>query len=174
MDWRETLSQVHQRRGNFSVTEVTELLSNILPILDYIHAHHIIHRDIKPDNIIVRAIDGQPVLIDFGIVKEAVATMINSNGKTAYSIAWGTPGYMPSEQAAGRPVYSSDLYSLGLTAVFLLTGKTPQYLEIDPHTGKFSGVKKFLILILILLVLLIALFAFIRRIASHSKKCWLP
>ncbi|XHU96658.1 MAG: protein kinase [cyanobacterium endosymbiont of Rhopalodia gibba] len=132
----ETLSQVHQRRGNFSVTEVTELLSNILPILDYIHAHHIIHRDIKPDNIIVRAIDGQPVLIDFGIVKEAVATMINSNGKTAYSIAWGTPGYMPSEQAAGRPVYSSDLYSLGLTAVFLLTGKTPQYLEIDPHTGE--------------------------------------
>ncbi|BAP16931.1 serine/threonine protein kinase [cyanobacterium endosymbiont of Epithemia turgida isolate EtSB Lake Yunoko] len=132
----ETLSQVHQRRGNFSVTGVTELLSNILPILDYIHAHHIIHRDIKPDNIIIRAIDGQPVLIDFGIVKEAVATMINSNGKTAYSIAWGTPGYMPSEQAAGRPVYSSDLYSLGLTAVFLLTGKTPQYLDIDPHTGE--------------------------------------
>jgi serine/threonine-protein kinase len=137
-EWIEgdTLSQVHQRRGNFSVTEVTELLSNILPILDYIHAHHIIHRDIKPDNIIIRAIDGQPVLIDFGIVKESVATMINSNGKTAYSIAWGTPGYMPSEQAAGRPVYSSDLYSLGLTAVFLLTGKTPQYLEIEPYTGE--------------------------------------
>ncbi|BBA79537.1 serine/threonine protein kinase [cyanobacterium endosymbiont of Rhopalodia gibberula] len=132
----ETLSQVHQRRGNFSGTEVRELLSKILPILDYIHAHHIIHRDIKPDNIILRAIDGQPVLIDFGIVKDAVATMINSNGKTAYSIAWGTPGYMPSEQAAGRPVYSSDLYSLGLTAVFLLTGKTPQYLEIDSHTGE--------------------------------------
>ncbi|WGT67506.1 serine/threonine protein kinase [cyanobacterium endosymbiont of Epithemia clementina EcSB] len=132
----ETLSQVHQKRGNFSVTEVRELLCNILPILDYIHAHHIIHRDIKPDNIIIRATDGQPVLIDFGIVKEAVATMMNSNGKTAYSIAWGTPGYMPSEQAAGRPVYSSDLYSLGLTAVFLLTGKTPQYLEIDPHTGE--------------------------------------
>lgn len=132
----ETLSQVHQRRGNFSATEVRELLSSILPILDYIHAYRIIHRDIKPDNIIIRATDGRPVLIDFGIVKEAVATMINSNGKTAYSIALGTPGYMPSEQAAGRPVYSSDLYSLGLTAVFLLTGKTPQYLETDPHTGE--------------------------------------
>ena len=132
----ETLSQVHQRRGNLSATEVREVLSSILPILDYIHAYRIIHRDIKPDNIIIRATDGQPVLIDFGIVKEAVATMINSDGKTAYSIALGTPGYMPSEQAAGRPVYSSDLYSLGLTAVFLLTGKTPQYLETDPHTGE--------------------------------------
>ncbi|MDV2998674.1 MAG: hypothetical protein N5P05_000280 [Chroococcopsis gigantea SAG 12.99] len=45
------------------------------------------------------------------------------------------------EQAAGRPVYSSDLYSLGLTAIFLLTGKTPQYLETDSQTGKSSGKK---------------------------------
>ncbi|WP_324127087.1 protein kinase domain-containing protein [Cyanobacterium sp. uoEpiScrs1] len=137
-EWIEgkTLSQIHQRQGNFSVGKVKKLLNNILPILDYIHSHHIIHRDIKPDNIIIRATDGQPVLIDFGIVKEAVATIVNGNGKTAYSVALGTPGYMPSEQAAGRPVYSSDLYSLGLTAVFLLTGKTPQCLDIDPHTGE--------------------------------------
>ncbi|HAC66146.1 MAG TPA: serine/threonine protein kinase [Cyanothece sp. UBA12306] len=132
----ETLTQIHQRRGNFSENEVREILINILPILDYIHSHRIIHRDLKPDNIIIRHSDGQPVLIDFGIVKEAVATQINSHGKTAYSVALGTPGYMPSEQAAGRPVYSSDIYSLGLTAVFLLTGKTPQYLETDLQTGE--------------------------------------
>ncbi|ACK64542.1 serine/threonine protein kinase [Rippkaea orientalis PCC 8801] len=132
----ETLSQIYQQRGNFSEQEVKDLLIRILPILDYIHNHHIIHRDIKPDNIIIRDSDRQPVLIDFGIVKEAVATQMNMDGKTPYSIALGTPGYMPPEQAAGRPVYSSDLYSLGLTAVFLLTGKTPQYLPTDLQTGE--------------------------------------
>ncbi len=138
----ETLTQIHQRRGNFSEREVRELLINILPILNYIHTNRIIHRDIKPDNIIIRASDGQPVLIDFGIVKEAVATVMNGNGKTAYSIALGTPGYMSSEQAAGRPIYASDLYSLGLTAVFLLTGKTPQYLETDLQTGEILWPKE--------------------------------
>ncbi|MEA5535932.1 protein kinase domain-containing protein [Crocosphaera sp. XPORK-15E] len=132
----ETLTQIHQRQGNLSETQIREILMGILPVLDYIHSRRIIHRDIKPDNIIMRASDGKPVLIDFGIVKEAVATVVNPNGQTAYSVALGTPGYMASEQAAGRPVYSSDLYSLALTAVFLLTGKTPQYLDTDPHTGE--------------------------------------
>ena len=102
----------------------------------FIHERRIIHRDIKPDNIILRNSDGKPVLIDFGIIKEAMGTVVNPDGRSAYSIALGTPGYMSSEQAAGRPVYSSDLYSLGLTAIFLLTGKTPQYLESDPRTGE--------------------------------------
>jgi len=91
---------------------------------------------VKPDNIILRNSDNLPVLIDFGVMKEAVATLLDPTGKSAYSIALGTPGYMASEQAAGRPVFSSDLYSLGLTAIFLLTGKTPQYLETDSRTGE--------------------------------------
>lgn len=137
-EWIEgdTLTQVHRQRGNLPTQEVKSILMGVLPVLDYLHNRSIIHRDIKPDNIIMRASDGKPVLIDFGIVKEAMASAVNFDGKTAYSVALGTPGYMAPEQGAGRPVYSSDLYSLALTAVFLLTGKTPQYLATDPHNGE--------------------------------------
>ena len=137
-EWIEgfTLTQKHQQQGNFSSEEIEALLIGLLPVLEFIHQRRIIHRDIKPDNIILRAIDNKPVLIDFGIIKEAMGTVVNPDGRSAYSIALGTPGYMSSEQAAGRPVYSSDLYSLGLTAIFLLTGKTPQYLESDARTGE--------------------------------------
>jgi serine/threonine-protein kinase len=137
-EWIEgiTLSQKHQQQGNLSEAEVRQILLELLSVLDYVHSRNIVHRDIKPDNIILRASDGKPVLIDFGIVKEAIATAVNFSAKTPYSAILGTPGYMASEQAAGRPVYSSDLYSLGLTAIFLLTGKTPQYLASDPHTGE--------------------------------------
>jgi serine/threonine protein kinase len=132
-EWIEgiTLSQKHQREGNLSEAEVETILRELLPVLDYIHGQGIIHRDIKPDNIILRASDGKPVLIDFGIVKEV--NNINGGNKT---VPLGTPGYMASEQIAGHPVFSSDLYSLGLTAIFLLTGKIPQYLTSHPKTGE--------------------------------------
>jgi serine/threonine protein kinase, bacterial len=132
----ETLAQKWQRQGNLSGAEVTRILAQILPVLDFIHARKIVHRDIKPDNIILRKGDLLPVLIDFGAVKEAMATTVRHNSNSAFSAAIGTPGYMSSEQAAGRPLYSSDLYSLGLTAIFLLTGKSPQELEINPQTGE--------------------------------------
>ena len=131
-----TLGQAQEQRGNFSSTAVEELLLGILPILDFIHQRRIIHRDIKPDNIILRQSDGQPILIDFGIIKETMGTLVNPDGRSAYSVAIGTPGYMAPEQAAGRPVFSSDLYSLGLTAIFLVTGKSPQYLKSDSRTGE--------------------------------------
>ena len=139
-EWIEglTLTQKHEQIGNFASDTVQDLLINLLPVLDYVHQRRIIHRDIKPDNIIMRDRDGKPILIDFGIIKEAIGTLVNPDGKSAYSIALGTPGYMASEQAAGRPVYSSDLYSLGLTAIFLLTGKTPQYLKTDTYSGEIQ------------------------------------
>ncbi|QLE55156.1 serine/threonine-protein kinase [Nostoc sp. TCL26-01] len=137
-EWIEgdTLTAKIQQQGLLSESSVREILINILPVLEYIHGKRIIHRDIKPDNIILRHRDGKPVLIDFGAVRESMGTVVNSQGLPTSSIVIGTPGYMPSEQAAGRPVYSSDLYSLGMTAIYLLTGKQPQDLETDSHSGE--------------------------------------
>lgn len=134
----DTLRQRMAATGKFSESAVRELLNQILPIIETVHQYQIIHRDIKPDNIILRKRDGKPVLIDFGAVKESMATVINSQGQTARSIVIGTAGYMAPEQSAGRPVYSSDLYSLGLTAIYLLTGKTPAELNTDPLSGRMD------------------------------------
>ncbi|WP_265263926.1 serine/threonine-protein kinase [Spirulina subsalsa] len=115
--------------------EARQILLDLLPVLTYIHNQGIIHRDIKPDNIILRQSDQKPVLIDFGAVRETMGLDINSRGSTTSSIVIGTPGFMPSEQAAGRPIFSSDLYSLALTIVCLLTGKLPPDLT-DPQTSE--------------------------------------
>ena len=132
----ETLAAKHQAEGNLESWQVQKILVQLLPVLDYLHQRRIVHRDLKPENIIIRNSDRLPVLIDFGAVKEAMSTQANHNNSSSLSISIGTPGYMSSEQAAGRPVYSSDLYSLGLTAIFLLTGKSPQDLVTDPQTGE--------------------------------------
>jgi serine/threonine protein kinase, bacterial len=136
-EWIEgpTLGQQVSGEGRLSDAAVRTLLDRLLPVLEYVHSKRIVHRDIKPDNIIARLSDNLPVLIDFGAVREAMATQVASSGHAASSIVIGTPGFMSSEQAAGRPVYSSDLYSLGLTAIYALTGKIPQELDTDPHTG---------------------------------------
>ncbi|MFM2313041.1 MAG: hypothetical protein RLZZ04_2317 [Cyanobacteriota bacterium] len=137
-EWIEglTLDQYWKQEGNLHRDEVRQILIQILPVLDYVHSRRIIHRDIKPENIILRQGDRLPFLIDFGAVKEAIATEVNDNSQSKYSASIGTPGYMSSEQAAGRPIYSSDLYSLGLTAIFLLTGLSPNELETDPRNGE--------------------------------------
>jgi serine/threonine-protein kinase len=132
----ETLTEKLQKQGVLGESAVREILVNLLPILDYVHTKRIVHRDIKPDNIILRHRDGKPVLIDFGAVRETMGTVMNSQGNPTSSIVIGTPGYMPSEQAAGCPVYSSDLYSLGLTEIYLLTGKLAQELETNSRTGE--------------------------------------
>ncbi len=130
----ETLTKKLRQEGTISETSVKEILINILPVLEYIHSKRIVHRDIKPDNILIRYSDRKPVLIDFGAVKETMQTVVAP--ESTRSIVIGTPGFMPSEQTAGRPVYSSDLYSLGLTAIYLLTGKMPQELPNNPSTGE--------------------------------------
>lgn len=136
-EWIEgdTLAQKLKKEGLLQENKVREILEQTLNVIDYIHQKTIIHRDIKPDNIILRQKDGKPVLIDFGAVKETMGTTLDSQGNSTHSIVVGTPGFMASEQLAGRPVYASDLYSLGLTAIFLLTGKLPQELATDPGTG---------------------------------------
>ncbi|MGC1394363.1 MAG: protein kinase [Coleofasciculaceae cyanobacterium] len=133
----DTLTKKVEKQGRLPEHEVKQILVSLLPVLDYVHGRQMVHRDIKPDNIIIRSRDNLPVLIDFGAVKEAMNTVVNDPRNSAQSMVIGTPGYMPSEQAGGRPNFASDLYSLGLTAIFLLTGKIPQELETDARTGEF-------------------------------------
>ncbi|WP_414589365.1 protein kinase domain-containing protein [Scytonema sp. PCC 10023] len=131
----QTLASKLQEQGLMGESAVKEILTSILPVLEYVHSKGIVHRDIKPDNILIRHADGKPVLIDFGAVKETVGTLISSSLNSTQSIVIGTPGFMASEQSVGRPMFASDIYSLALTAIYLLTGKTPQELTADPATG---------------------------------------
>jgi serine/threonine-protein kinase len=132
-----TLKQEVQSKGAFNESRSREILLSLLSVLESVHSHGIIHRDIKPDNIIIRKHDDKPVLIDFGAVKEIVSNRLDSDGSPTSSIRIGSPGFMPLEQAAGKPVFASDLYSLAATTVYLLTGKSPQALT-DPATGEIS------------------------------------
>ncbi len=132
----QTLKDWIQTAGAQDEVTVKTLLIHILPILAQVHESGIIHRDIKPDNIMLR--DQMPVLIDFGAVKEVVGTVIASEGQVASTVVIGTPGFMAPEQAKGHPLPVSDLYSLGLTAIYLLTGQSPLELPFDAQTGELQ------------------------------------
>ena len=115
----------------FSELEVSQFLRSLLPVLAQIHSRGIIHRDISPENIMLRSSDQLPVLIDFGVVKE-LATRFQSSKPESVATTVGKFGYAPSEQMqTGRAYPSSDLYSLAVTSVVLLTGKEPQQLFDD-------------------------------------------
>ncbi|MGD1701680.1 protein kinase domain-containing protein, partial [Dapis sp. BLCC M229] len=134
----ETLTKKLESEGVFNENSVRQILVSLLPVLEYVHSKRIIHRDIKPGNIIWRERDELPVLIDFGAVKELMGTTFNSQGNPSRSIIIGTPGFMPPEQAAGHPVYASDLYSLGLTVIYLLIGKNPSQLPTNSPWENFT------------------------------------
>jgi len=136
------LLDARRRQGvRFNEAEVTQLMLQLLPVLEYIHSLGVIHRDISPDNLILRSTDGLPVLIDFGGVKQVAATVASqfigsppAGGMAVIPTRLGKVGYAPSEQMQGGMVYPhSDLYALAATVLVLLTGKEPQQL-IDPDT----------------------------------------
>ncbi len=131
------LQQEVKQNGTFTESGAKYFLAEILPVLQYIHSIKIIHRDIKPANIIRREQDNRLILIDFGAVKDQVSTqLIQTYGQTALTqFAVGTLGYAPPEQLVMRPVYASDLYALGATCLYLLTGKPPKELPCHSTTG---------------------------------------
>ncbi len=118
----KTFRDLLQEHGAFDENSVVQLLLEVLPILSYLHSRGIIHRDISPENLMLRAKDNLPVLIDFGVVQ---ATQM---GLPPATIA-GKPGYAPPEQLqSGNAYASSDLYALAVTAVVLLTDREPSEL----------------------------------------------
>ena len=119
-------------QGQFDEDQAIALLESVLPVLHFIHQNHVIHRDLKPDNLIRRRDSGEIVLIDFGAVKE-IRTRIITGEQTSLTIGIGTQGYTPSEQLSGKPRYSSDIFALGMTVIQALTGKSPVDLPEDSH-----------------------------------------
>ena len=127
------LSQLVSSQHQFTEAQVENFLTQMLQLLAYIHSHHLIHRDIKPQNIILCQTDRRFVLVDFGAVKD-LSPIATLNKNSEYSTAVGTPGFAPPEQLANYPVYASDVYALGMTSIYLLTGKQPSELATNPHT----------------------------------------
>ncbi|MBD2308220.1 substrate-binding domain-containing protein [Chroococcidiopsis sp. FACHB-1243] len=127
----------------FSEIEILELLQNLLPVLSYLHRRGVVHRDIAPDNIILRREDSLPVLIDMGGVKQ-VAIQIGTQLEAEQNLPGsaitcvGKIGYCPEEQLYfGIVAPHSDLYALAITILVLMTGKKPQQL-LDPDTLQWS------------------------------------
>ncbi|MFM6106191.1 MAG: serine/threonine protein kinase [Sphaerospermopsis kisseleviana] len=121
----KTLEKYLQTGRKFTENEVQEIAKAVLEILVYLHELHppVIHRDIKPSNILLGERSGNSVgkvyLVDFGSVQTVLAS------ETGTRTIVGSYGYMPQEQFGGRTVPASDLYSLGATLIYLITGTQP-------------------------------------------------
>ncbi len=118
----QDLEQELATAGTFNQAKIRELLESLLPVLDFLHHQlpPVIHRDIKPANIIRRRSDGSLVLVDFGAAKQATQTMLAKTGTAIGSAEFAAP-----EQARRKPVFASDIYSLGVTCIYLLTQVSP-------------------------------------------------
>ncbi|KAM3115454.1 protein kinase domain-containing protein [Phormidesmis sp. 146-33] len=119
-------------------SQVIALLRDLLSVLTFVHQQNVIHRDIKPANLMRRRHDRRIVLIDFGAVKQVATQFTYSNSGATQTIAIGTPGYMPNEQFAGTPRFSSDVYAVGMLGIQALTGVSPKSLVDDPYTSEIQ------------------------------------
>ncbi|MGB3208654.1 MAG: serine/threonine-protein kinase [Crinalium sp.] len=126
----QDLEQELEQQGAFSEQQIRELLNDLLPVLQFVHENQVIHRDIKPTNIVRRRSDRKFVLIDFGVSKQLSATGLAKTGTRT-----GTEGFAPIEQLRGGKAFpASDLYSLGVTCIHLLTST-----EIDELYDPLEG-----------------------------------
>ncbi|MBW4494774.1 MAG: protein kinase [Oscillatoria princeps RMCB-10] len=125
----QNLARELDEEGPFNEAQIRQLLSDLLPVLQFVHDHQVIHRDIKPENIIRHRFDGKLVLVDFGAAKSATGTALGATGTVI-----GSAGYAAPEQALGKAVFASDLYSLGVTCTHLLT-QVPPFDLFDTREG---------------------------------------
>ena len=125
----QTLERELARGRIWSAGRTIELLKDCLNILQFIHEKGVIHRDLKPANLIRRHADRKIVLVDFGTVKN----ILQGQELAQLTVAVGTQGYMPIEQARGKPRSTSDLYALGIICIQALTGVDPLKLEEDKN-----------------------------------------
>ncbi|MBC5794324.1 GUN4 domain-containing protein [Sphaerospermopsis sp. LEGE 00249] len=114
-----TLQTELDKNGVFSEQQIKGLLIELLPILEFVHSKQVIHRDIKPENLILSS-ENKLFLVDFGAAK-----IVKLQQRTATGTIIGSAEYCAPEQSMGKPLFSSDLYSLGVTCLHLLTGVSP-------------------------------------------------
>lgn len=120
----ESLAERVTRAGALTIRETVRLLEDVGYALAYAHGRGVVHRDIKPDNIMIERATGRALVMDFGISRSISTPTVADPALTRIGEVVGTPEYMSPEQASGDVVDGrSDLYSLGLVAWFALTGK---------------------------------------------------
>jgi formylglycine-generating enzyme required for sulfatase activity len=138
IDGQDLLKEL-QEQGSFSEAKIRMLLVDLLPVLQFIHDRNVIHRDIKPENIIRRrspspsgslagsVVTGSHVLVDFGAAKFVTAAAMMQTGTRI-----GSAVYVAPEQVRGKAILASDLYSLGVTCIHLLTNVSPfELMDMD-------------------------------------------
>jgi serine/threonine protein kinase len=121
----ETLTQRVERGGPLPVRELVRIMKDVAHALAYAHGRGVVHRDIKPDNVMIERATGRALVLDFGISRSMTHAAATTSNLTRVGEVVGTPEYMSPEQASGDVVDGrSDLYSLGLTAYYAATGRT--------------------------------------------------
>ncbi|WP_309743997.1 MULTISPECIES: protein kinase domain-containing protein [unclassified Chamaesiphon] len=139
LDCNQSIESIIRSGQKFSEVEIIELADRVLAILTYLHQQHppVIHRDLKPSNILLGDRSGNSIgevyLVDFG----SVQTIASKDGGTITIV--GSYGYIPLEQFGGQTTTASDLYSLGMTIIYLLTGTHPAELAQVNGRVKFQS-----------------------------------
>ena len=120
----DNLDTLLAKQGVFNETQIWQVLKSLLPVISFIHNYQIIHRNIQPKNIILRSLNQNQDLLDNLVLVDFRGMKIVSANQSTDDLV-GSPEYISPEQAQGKPVFVSDLYSLGVTCIYLLTHVPP-------------------------------------------------
>jgi serine/threonine-protein kinase len=131
---KDLTSEIGRRPRSEAYTR--RFLADILELLAFVHQKKVIHRDLKPHNIMRRSGDDRLILIDFGAVKYATTMVVNDPTNQYSDRAPYTPPFAPMEQLLGKPCFGSDVHAIGITALYALLGQLP---ELDGQEWDVSG-----------------------------------